>query len=251
MFKRTLHIIAVLTLVLFGKISAQTGNDLSGDSLDTKGLSVYHGLMHNNIGYLTGKVYQLYFNPSLPNPFFLDKQNKSATLFFNGKCYKNMQVIYDTFQDELIVQQMDIAGKACMVSLNSLMVDSIIFHLARRNLKFVPFDADNPFGLEEGYYELARDGINRYLIKHYSTKEINTNSASYAQKTQKILLINGKEQKFRTRRQFLNCFGPYKKQMSQYMKAHTKSAFHSLDQVQIGRMLTQYEKLSQEKSVSN
>ena len=102
------------------------------------------------------------------DPFLFANYFLSGTVSENGKTYKNLQLRYDIFSDEIMIP----VNREEIILLNNELVDSFTISFDERNYNFIKIGSDTLNGLEgfNGYLQVLYKQKSALYIK--SIKEI-------------------------------------------------------------------------------
>jgi hypothetical protein len=133
--------------------------------------SLYVSATGTGNAYINGHDYFPYHFRSKHKPILFFGNERRASMTVNGRQYDNLVLQYDTFTDEVIFPEIENAygQRVNQISINKNVIDSVVFFFRDDTIKFKYFDGeDTGEELPSGFYEVAYDGITRFLIRHRS-----------------------------------------------------------------------------------
>lgn len=121
---------------------------------------------------INGKEYESYYTRSKVKPLLFPGKSRTATLITKKRRYNDLVLQYDTYLDEVIYTDTSktINFRFPQISLNKDNLTGFNLYFNDDSLIFRYFRLPECSGmkLKEGFYEVAYEGVSRYLIKHQS-----------------------------------------------------------------------------------
>jgi hypothetical protein len=165
---------------------------------------------------LNGRIWRNQFTKASGDQFFLTNTFVKGSVFFNGKKFDNLDLLYDIAGDELI---MSIISHPT-IFVNKEMVDSFDIIIGNRNHHIINAGTDTS-GLLTGYVNVLYDGPSTMYVKY--TKKLQPlavdgrydlfyqEHSMYIRKNSVILTFEGK-------RDLLEILEDKKEQLKEYLK---------------------------------
>lgn len=187
-----------------------------------------------------GAVYE--FMPKGPKgSVYLDDKNfcTPALIRYNGTTYKNIPVMYDVFNDEMV----------------AFSPASVYFILRQEKLTdvyltghhFIYVDASNGSDIKPGYYDVLYDGKTTVLLKLIKTPhKLVTESVvelSYSDESEIYIKKSGKFTQVGSKGDVMGIFKDRKKELKQYLSSN-KIKFNNDKEGSVARLARYYDQIT-------
>jgi len=187
-----------------------------------------------------GAVYE--FTPKGPKgSVYLEDKNfcTPSLIRYNGTVYKNIPVMYDVFNDEMV----------------AFSPSSVYFILRKEKLTdvylaahhFVYMDAANGADINPGYYDVLYDGKTTVLVKLIKTphKSVTENAVevSYSDESEIYIKKSGKFIRVDSKGDVINTFADRKKELKQYLSSN-KIKFNKDKEESVARLARYYDRIT-------
>jgi hypothetical protein len=154
-------ILALLFLNLPAEVSAQEKAVVPDSLVALKNsISLYRDRIQYNSFIYEGLEYVGYSDNVIGHPFFESPRWKKGNLYYKGRYYPQVDMLYDIVSDELVI--MNYKG-ATMIKL----LKSDISSFSQENHNFIKIDAQEAknSSLSKGFYDLLYNGDSQVLAK--------------------------------------------------------------------------------------
>ncbi|MEO9967440.1 MAG: hypothetical protein ABJF11_16700 [Reichenbachiella sp.] len=193
MIKTLLTVLTALNLLggshAFGQYET-AGLDLDGD------LSEWYD---RALGLESAKIFEgSYYDIGSPyveqNQYFKGGQWATGTVIFDGQKYDNVDMLYNSFQDQLVVRNIALHFSIAQPTLpNQARIDSFQIHGRR----FVHLRGEQVPASGEGFYEHLFDGESiDFFVKRIKNEYIKSSELVYEEEDKHFLYYNGQYIKF-------------------------------------------------------
>lgn len=142
----------------------------SGFSSGPAGILTHTDTLNDNQNLFKGRIWRNTYLTVVGDQFLFTKSYLPGSLTTSGKTYRNLQIKYDIYKDEILTPY-EIGGT---LQLNKEMVDSFSISFQNRTYRFTRIGEDSP------------DGLNGYFQVLYKDK-----SALYVRYIKEIYHMNG------------------------------------------------------------
>jgi hypothetical protein len=127
--------------------------------------SAYSSVIQNNPSdkqmLLNGRIWRNQYSNAIGDQFFLSNSFLKGSVFFNGRRFDNLDLLYDINSDELLLK----TESSPVIIMNKEMVDSFILAFNGRNYRV--FNAGNDTsGVLSGYVTIMYDGPSALYVKY-------------------------------------------------------------------------------------
>ncbi|MCJ7449264.1 MAG: hypothetical protein MUO72_16435 [Bacteroidales bacterium] len=171
---------------------------------------------------INGKEYLPYFSHSKTTPLLFSGQRLNAILTIKNREFKNIRLQYDTYLDELIYTDTTrmVNFEYPRIALNKDIVDgfNIEFNGDSMLFKYLKFPENTENELENGFYEVAYDGVTRFIIKHKSDKYIRQALNEYDYSPEGYILNGDKFKEIKNNKAFLQMFREWSAEIKEFLK---------------------------------
>jgi hypothetical protein len=185
---------------------------------------------------INGREYMPYFFRSGTNPQLYQAMPRTGTLFTKDMQFKNLQLMYDTYLDEVIYPDNSrmVDGRYPQIALNRdnirgfnlyFQYDSLIF-------RYFKFPAEYAGVMTDGFYEVAYEGKFLFLVKHRSKLYNKEGIDKYSYSPEKYIYNGTVWARISSAKSFLKLFGNREKEVSAFLrKSKVKIQKGTRDQV--------------------
>ena len=186
-----------------------------------------------------GAEYKLYPPAYKGSPYFQDKNHGTPSLiFYNGTWYKNIPVLYDVFNDEMIGTLND-----NMFVLRSDKLSEV--YLSDHH--FIYLDIKNDNSLNPGFYDELYNGKTQVLVKRVRTVQssVNQQAVVVVYETKDVIYIK-KGNSYRqvsSKGSVMDVLKDKKKQLSQYL-SDNKIKYNNDREASIAKLAGYYDQIS-------
>jgi len=108
-----------------------------------------------------GKVWRNLFTNVKGDQFLFSKEYLPGNVTVNGKIFKNLNINYDIYNDEIITPK----NNGAIVQLNKEMVDSFTLNYQLKNYRFKNTDEDSLSGIK-GFVNVLYEGKSALYVKY-------------------------------------------------------------------------------------
>jgi hypothetical protein len=208
-------------------------------------------LYYENVGkvdeMINGRDYIPYYQQSKLKPILFFDQKHTASIKVNGRSYTDLTLDYDTFRDELIYTDSAnfIDFRVTKIALNKDPIESFTLYSGEDTLtiRFFRSGTVNSFNLPEGFYEVAYEGVCKYIIRHRSFLLERNGLYDYIYTPAAFIIIGDKLLKIKSSREFIKLFGEKSGDIKRFIRmGHVK--IRRADKRQIVSVLKFYDSLS-------
>jgi hypothetical protein len=131
-----------------------------------------------NTGLLNGREYFISFPGASSHPFFGSREVTGEKLVFHSQLYVNVPLLYDIFNDEIILRHLDKRNQFTMIALDKDRVES--FTLYGHFFKKIRLKGASEPHLANGFFDVLFAGDNISLIaKRRKTSYANVGKRDY------------------------------------------------------------------------
>lgn len=170
---------------------------------------------------VNGKEYVSYYVQSQQKPLLFLKKKRTATLFTSSRRYKNLDLQYDTFLDEVIFTDTTktINYSFPKIALNKDIVEgfSLYFEDDSMHFKYLSMPQCSERNLNEGFYEIAYQGKSQYYIKHVSNYFMREGMHEYQYSPENYISTGGKFFKVTGKGSLLKLFGVHSGEVKKFL----------------------------------
>jgi hypothetical protein len=163
-----------------------------------------------------GKLWFNHYYHVRGDQFFLSKSYLPGSLTINGKFYKNIGIIYDIYNDEIIIK----TNLGNLLQLNKEMVDSFTLFSGNIKNRFINIREDSLLGVK-GYVNVMYSGKSGLLVKYKKEIELQAVDDKYDLffQTYKIYLVkDGIAHQINNKNDILNVLDEKKAQIKDFVK---------------------------------
>ncbi|HVN56697.1 MAG TPA: hypothetical protein VMT63_00215 [Bacteroidales bacterium] len=193
---------------------------------------------------INGKEYIPYYFGSGTNPLLFSNVSRRTTLFFRDVAYKNINLHYDTYLDEIVYYDNNrkVDGMYPQIILNKDNIRGFNLYFDNDSMVFrrYSFPAEYSGILKDGYYEVGYEGKSLLLIRHQSKIYNKEGVNKYKYSPTNYVFINGTWQKIASRSGFLKMFGEKEKEISSLVR-HSKINVKKATREQISGILRYFD----------
>jgi len=196
-------------------IGSDQGEYLNQDFNSSLEISVHDTLIENQILY-NGKVWRNLYFKIKEDQFFLSNDYIPGSITIAGKTYKNLEIRYDIYNDEIITP----TNMGSVVQVNKEMVDSFSLNFMNNSLRFVNNKEDSLIGFK-GYVNLLYKGKCELYVKYRKEIKLLAVDRKYDKFSQlhRIYLVkDGTAYQITGRQNLLNLFGDDKHRVKEFIK---------------------------------
>lgn len=181
---------------------------------------LYYSETYNQLGFLNGREYKPYHNPSKTSPF-LNSVLGFGKIYKDGVCYDGLTMAYDINLDELIVMPTEHLSENLFVQINKSQIDSFNIRFEQQSFNFfylnLKFDL-----LTNGFYEIPYKGKYMLLIKHYTVGNMDNGILVYDHKKERYLIYEGQAFALNRKKALINLFEQNKKSIIKKFRSYHK-----------------------------
>ena len=110
---------------------------------------------------LNGRIWRNPYLKAIGNQFFLSDSFLKGSVFFNGRRFDNLDLLYDIKSDELLLK----TESHPVIIMNKEMVDSFILVFNNRDYHIINFGNESS-GVLRGYVNIIYDGPSTLYVKY-------------------------------------------------------------------------------------
>lgn len=210
---------------------------------DTFAINTYRRLMNHNYDLINGKEYTIYFPVFRSNPLFKSVLNCDGTIYYNGRSYSDMKLLYDIYKDELVINYMNSSGIMRVISLNKHCVDSFVIRINNESTRFQSFFFPSDSRIKNGFYEVLYSGKTKLLKKHIKDLSTTGGKDEFINYISRYLYINGTYNRITTLPGFCKLFGNRKTEIRKYARQVREYSFRQISDKSLCQILAYYETL--------
>jgi hypothetical protein len=170
---------------------------------------------------INGKEYESYYTRSVIKPLLFSGKERSASIITNTRRYNNLTLQYDTFLDEVIYTDTSrtINFIFPQIALNKDIINGFNLYFKDDSLIFRYFRLPEctAKNLKEGFYEVAYEGISKYIIKHESSFYVREGLNNYKYSPKNFISSGEAFYKIKSRKSLLSLFGENSRRVKEYM----------------------------------
>jgi len=196
-------------------VGSDQGEYLNQDFSRSLKISVHDTLMENQILY-NGKVWRNLYFKIREDQFFLSNDYIPGSITIKGKTYKNLEIRYDIYNDEIITP----TNLGFVVQVNKEMVDSFSLNFKNNTLRFINYKVDSLKGFN-GYVNVLYKGKSELYVKYRKEIKLLAVDKKYDKfsQFQRIYFVkDGIAYQITGKKYLLNLFGNDKQQVKEYIK---------------------------------
>jgi hypothetical protein len=197
--------------------------------------------------FINGRDYIKYYYRAGHKPVLYPERERTASLTYKGRVYKDLVLQYDTYLDQVIYgdNNMVFNNKVHQVALNGNNINQFVLCFDNDTLTFrhitdgsgkVPYP-------EPGFYEIVYDGRCKYLIKHKSELRKLNGTDEYIYNPSGFVMVGAQFTRITSRKQFVSLFGTSSREISKYIRAQGIN-IRKADKHRITDILRFYESIS-------
>ena len=164
-----------------------------------------------------GQEYYYDDNTTGGNPYFMDMNLHDGLVIYEGNIYKDLDVGYDTFRDELFIVRVAFNGASARIKLPSEKVTG--FQVSGRTFIWLQQDTvtSNPVS---GYYELLYDGQLKVIAKRFKTIAPSDGLYRYefSSSTKLYILLNNSYKQIRSKAAVRKLFKDKRRSIREYSR---------------------------------
>jgi len=150
------------------------------------------------------------------DPYLFSSSMLDGSVTINGKTFKNLKLLYDIFNDELLT----LTNKNVIIQLNKEMVDEFTISSAGTDYRFFRIEGEKQ-APPDGFVNILYEGRSSLWVKYFKTIELRAVENKYDSffQSHKIYINqNGKSIQVRNRKQLLELFSDRKGEIKDYMR---------------------------------
>jgi len=150
------------------------------------------------------------------NQFLYTKDFLPGSVTMNGMLFKNLQLKYDTYEDELLI----LADSMTILQLNKEMVCNFAITYGNRPHTFIKIETDTITG-ESRYFESLYTGSASLYVRHISEIERLAHGGMYDEfinSRQIYISRNGRPYSIKSKSAFFDLLGDKKQEIGSYIK---------------------------------
>jgi len=210
------------TLIFLFLYYFQSSAQFAVGSLDLNGdIDTWYNetIGYENLAFLEGAYYPVEAQNIKHHQFYRSLSWLNGTIAIDGRVFKNVKVLYNTYRDVLIALNigMEVYGVQS-IKLNQHRVDSFLIEEA----KFIHIRSDNHPASGTGFYQKYYEGKNMKLfIKRKKERSSNSEEVIYRIKDKKYILYQNLYYEFKGKKTLFTMFPDKKKQIKKYSRAST------------------------------
>jgi len=184
--------------------------------------SAYPSVIQNNPSdkqlLLNGRIWRNQHSKAVGDQFFLSNMFLKGSVFFNGRRFDNLDLLYDIYSDELLLRSVSYP----VIIMNKEMVDSFILVFDNRNYPVINAGNDSP-GVLRGYVNIIYEGPSTLYVKYKKNIQplavdgrydlFHSDHSVYLKKGEEIVAVGKKE--------LLNLLEDKRKEIRLYLKSNS------------------------------
>jgi hypothetical protein len=210
---------------------------------DTLAIGMYKRIMNHSYDVVNGRDYIVYHNIYKSNPFFKSATISTGTIFYNGRIFSDLNLLYDIYKDELILNYLNSDGYLKLISINKNCLDSFRIIIDNEPVMFQTIIFPESSELKSGFYEIAYRGRTQLLIKHVKELEKKDGYDNYIYDEHRYLNIYGTNYRIRSLSKFIKLFGDKSTLIKKYIGSMHVISFRRITDAELVRILRYYETL--------
>jgi hypothetical protein len=195
---------------------------------------------------INGKEYESYYRQSKSKPLLFPDKPRRATLFTKTREYKNLSLEYDTYLDEVIYtdKSRTLNDRFPQIALNKDIANGFNLYFTDDSLifRFFRFPECSKLNLKEGFYEIAYQGISKFVIKHESSYYQRDGMNEYKYYHEYYISTGNVYYQIKGRRSLLKLFGDKSAVMKKFMH-ESRIRLNQADRNQYVDILKHYDSL--------
>ena len=185
-------------------------------------LVLAQNISESNNELLIGKLYQERTNKIDGHPFLINSDFHPCTLIYKDIEFKNLLIKYDLLNQQIILyQQVDSIAPPYIILNNNMIKNFSLRFDYRSSLFSSDFSKIPELNNKIKFYEVIHNGKTKYIVGRIKTiKElaINNEIDSYVLNQYYYLIINNSVLRIRNKKDILNAFPLYKKELKSFIK---------------------------------
>ena len=198
---------------------------------------------------VNGREYIPYYPHSKLKPLLFIGKAHTASLLLNGREYNNLPLEYDTYSDVVIYADTTrlINNRYYQIALNKDPIDGFNLYFGQDSLKFryIRFNEKDDSKLEDGFYEVAYEGVTDFFIRHKSVVHEKEGKDEYYYSPVNYVKIGNAYERIRTTKGFVKLFGDKSEHIKKFIHLHNINIKRT-DKQQLISILKYYEILVKE-----
>lgn len=219
---------AILSVWVFtisvGTAEAQTSNPAAEEIAQNalkKAVRIYDLSLGKNSFIYTGRSYHEAYGGIRGHQFFVEDYWEQGNVNFDGHEYDSIYLRYDTYKDQLIIENFNLNGMPSPIIVYGPKVN--FFELF--NHHFIRMEKDTITNFKEGYYDLMHQGDSlSVLIKRRkeltNSTEINTIREMFTEKDRYFIIKNDLAYQVKSKKSIMKVLEDRKKEIKKYIKTN-------------------------------
>ena len=173
------------------------------------------GLEHTPL--LNGREYSIAFRGATTHPFFGTRDLTDEQIVCRGRMYANIQLLYDTYGDILVLRHRDSRGLYALIELDKKYVDR--FTLQGHQFRKMKNEKSTEASLADGYFEVLFDGDYVKLVaKHQKGSYVNASRRDYIASIRYFFVKGQQWSEVRSNASVYNLLPGSKRQIAAFIK---------------------------------
>jgi len=213
------------------------------NTLDTLAVYNYRRLMNHSYDLINGKEYISYHLVNHSDPFYKSSLNAKGIVYYNGRTYHDLNVFYDIYKDELVLNHLSPVGYVKLIILNKHCVDSFLIRINDETTLFRTYYFPSGSIIKSGFYEVPYSGKTKLLIRHQKELVQKDGYDDYPYSIVRYLNIDGNYYPVTTLSRFVKLFGDKAPIMKKYIGSLHLVSFKRISEREIIQVLRYYETL--------
>lgn len=204
---------------------------------------VYDKYIDKNAMVYSGISYAKNYGGIKDHPFFLEDYWEPGNVNYDGNSYDSIDLMYDVYNDLLIVENFSMSGLPSPIQLFAPKVNSFSLH----GYHFVCLLADTLTNIKGGYYNLMYDGQHsKVLVKRrkelVKSNDINSVREMFVEKDKFYILKGGTMYQVKKRRSILKVLADKNKALKVFIRKNGLNFKTNTDE-QIARVVAYYDSI--------
>lgn len=193
----------------------------------------YYSKTYKPLAYINGKEYKQYHHYQQSSPYFMSSHGV-GNIYINGNKYSNLNIIYDTYIDEIITIPTEFASKNVLININKLNIDSVDILVNGKSYTLTNIKNISSISKEltNGFYEIVYSKKYRLLYQYTSLQTKQDGLIVYKHEINKYLFVKGHYYEINSKRKFFSIFPEHKKSLKKRFR-ELKEVYKNLNTSQM------------------
>ncbi|NJN28481.1 MAG: hypothetical protein HC819_22165 [Cyclobacteriaceae bacterium] len=180
---------------------------------------LYDKYLDKNAMIYNGISYSKNYSGMKGHQFFLEDYWEPGTVSYNGTAYDSIDLLYDVYNDLLLVENYSLSGTPSPIQLYAPKVNCFEFH----GYHFIRMSDDTVSGIKAGYYNLMYDGHHaKALVKRrkemIKSNDVNSVNEVFMDRDRYYILLDGQMHQVKRRKSILKVLSGKEKEVKAYIR---------------------------------